>query len=150
MLESRIPFNDGANRREKGMGDYQCQTNKKTKTCNANAGLIRTQMGAVLLINCRSVADSQRLHKRAVPEELKMELHLEDVTTYSEALAMVLFNSAIRGNVAAAREIRESIEGRANQRRIAVGGEKVEVLVTWEKSPLLEMLPKDNSDSTNK
>src|SRR5215472_4690328 len=76
--------------------------------------------------------------QRDVPEQLKMELDLPpDVVTYGQALAKVLFNAAIKGNVAAAREIRESIEGKANQRRNAVGGERVEVLVTWEKSPLL-------------
>jgi hypothetical protein len=79
-----------------------------------------------------------------------MELHLEDgAVTYGEAVAEVLYNLALKGSVPAAREIREGIEGRANQRRNAVGSDKFDVVVTWEDhSPISEMLPKDSSDST--
>jgi|SRR5215469_277399 len=89
------------------------------------------------------------LARRVVPEKLKMELHLEGVATYGEAVAMVVFNDALKGKVAAVREIRESIEGRANQRPKPVGAGKFEVIVSYEEPPLLKMLPQDSSDSTN-
>jgi hypothetical protein len=82
--------------------------------------------------------------KRAVPEEMRAELHLADGTTYGEALAMALFNAAIEGSVPAAREIRESIEGKAGQRR-SPGARNFEVVVTYE-PPLSPMLPKGTGD----
>jgi hypothetical protein len=83
---------------------------------------------------------------RAVPEELRTELHLPDGVTYVEALATVLFNAAIKGNVPAAREIRESVEGKASPRRNPEGPQKFEIIVTYE-SPLLKMVPKDKPDA---
>jgi hypothetical protein len=84
--------------------------------------------------------------QRAVPEELKTELHLPDGVTYGEALAMALFKAAIKGSVLAAREIRESAEGKASTRRNPEGPQKFELLVSYE-PPLLAMVPKDNPDA---
>lgn len=84
-----------------------------------------------------------------MPEELRVELHLAKGTTYGEALAMALFNAAIGGSVAAAHEIRESVEGKANQRRNPVTEEKYEIVVTYDR-PLTRMLPAGATDQPNK
>lgn len=86
------------------------------------------------------------LARRVLPEELRTELHLADGATYGDALAKTLFDAAIKGNTLAAREIRESVEGKASQRRIAEGPQKFELLVNYE-PPLLAMVPKDNSEA---
>ena len=69
--------------------------------------------------------------------------------TYGEALAMALFNAAIGGSVPAAHELRESVEGKANQRRNPVTEEKFEVVVSYE-PPLSRMLPEGTTDQLNK
>lgn len=85
--------------------------------------------------------------RRALPEELRMELELAKGAAYGEGLVKVMFDLAIKEkNVSAGREIRESIEGRAAQRRNPDGPQKFEVVVTYE-SPLLKMVPKDNQDA---
>jgi hypothetical protein len=84
--------------------------------------------------------------QKRVPQEVRMQLQLADGATYGDALAKALFDAAIKGSVPAFREIRESIEGKSNQRRTAVGEEKFEVVVTCE-SPLLQMVPKDSPDA---
>jgi hypothetical protein len=83
--------------------------------------------------------------QRAVPEEMRAEIHLANGTTYGEALTMALYNAAIKGSVPAAREIRESIEGKAGQRR-SPGARNFEVVVTYE-PPLSPMLPKGHRGS---
>jgi hypothetical protein len=88
-----------------------------------------------------------RFARRAVPEEMRAELRLANGTTYAEVLAMALFNAAIEGSVPAAREIRESIEGKANQRPNPVA-RNFEVVVTYE-PPLSPMLPKGTADLVN-
>jgi hypothetical protein len=85
--------------------------------------------------------------RKALPEELRMELDLANGAIYGEGLAKAMFDAAIKEkNVSAAREIRESIEGRAAQRRNPEGPQKFELVVTYE-SPLLKMVPKDNQDA---
>ena len=86
------------------------------------------------------------LARRVLPEELRTELHMSHGATYGDALAKALFDAAIKGNVLASREIRESVEGKASQRRIAEGPQKFELLVNYE-PPLLAMVPKDNPDA---
>ena len=88
------------------------------------------------------------LARRALPEGLRTELHLAVGATYGDALAKVLFDTAISGDVPAAREIRESIEGKAPQRRNPDGPHKFEVIVSYE-SPLVAMLPKDTPGSSH-
>jgi hypothetical protein len=86
--------------------------------------------------------------QRAVPEEMRAELHLADGATYGEALVKAQFDAAIKEkNVSAAREIRESVEGKANPRRNPVA-RKFEVVVSYE-SPLSPMLPKGTTDVVN-
>jgi hypothetical protein len=86
--------------------------------------------------------------QRRVPEELRMELQLADGATYGDALTKFLFDAAIKErSVPAAREIRESVEGKANQRRTAVAEEKVHLLVSYEDPPLLKMMPKGSPDA---
>ena len=88
--------------------------------------------------------------QKAVPEELRVELHLAEGATYGEALAMALFNAAIGGSVPAAREVRESVEGKANQRRNPMA-RGYEVVVTYEKEPpLSQMLPAGTTDQLDK
>ena len=87
------------------------------------------------------------LAQKALPKELRMELHLAEGATYGDALAMVLFDAAIKGSIPAAREIREAIEGKANQRPKPVGAEGFDVIVTYEQPLLSQMLPADSSDA---
>jgi hypothetical protein len=88
-----------------------------------------------------------RFAQRAVPEEIRSKLDLMDGTTYGEALTMALYNAAIKGSVPAAREIRESIEGKASQRPNPVA-RKYEVVVTYDLPPS-PMLPKGTTDPLN-
>jgi hypothetical protein len=85
------------------------------------------------------------LAQKAVPEELRVEHHLAEGATYGEALAMALFNAAIGGRVTAAHEIREGVEGKANQRRNPVTAEKFELVVAYE-PPLSRMLSEGTTD----
>jgi hypothetical protein len=85
---------------------------------------------------------------KLLPETLRTELNLEDGATFGDALAAVLFAAAIKGNIRAAREIREAIEGRANQRSNRVAAEPIEVLVKYE-PPLSQMMPKESPDGPN-
>jgi hypothetical protein len=85
--------------------------------------------------------------QKPLPEELRTERNLEEGATFGDAVAAALFAAAIKGSVPAARELRESVEGKANQRRTAVAEEKFEVLVTYEKPPVLKMLPKGSPDA---
>jgi hypothetical protein len=85
--------------------------------------------------------------RRALPEELRLELHLEVGATYCVALARILFDDAMKGNVPAAREIRESIEGKAPKRRDLEGPRAIEIIVSYE-PPILAMLPKDTPGPT--
>jgi hypothetical protein len=75
-----------------------------------------------------------------------MQLRLRDTATYGDALVKVLFDEAIKGNISAVREIRESIEGKVSQRRNPEGPQKFELVVSYE-PPILAMVPKDNPDA---
>jgi len=84
--------------------------------------------------------------RKALPEELRVALHLADGASYADGLVKVLFEAALKGNLNALREIRESVEGKATQRRNPEGPQKFELVVTYDESPLLKMVPKDNPD----
>ena len=88
-----------------------------------------------------------KLAQKALPEADRIALGLAEGATYNDGVAMVLFGAAMKGNVPAARELREGIEGRANQRLKPVGAESFEVVVTWEQPPLSQMLPADSPDA---
>ena len=88
--------------------------------------------------------------QRAVPEEMRAELHLANGAAYAEALAKALFEAAIKEkSVRAVHEIRESIEGKANQRRNPMG-RGYEVVVTYEKPPISRILPEGTTDQRDK
>lgn len=84
--------------------------------------------------------------QRALPEQIRMELHLADGASYADGLVKVLFDAALKGNLHALREIRESAEGKAGQRRNPEGPQKFELVITYE-PPLLTMVPKDDPDA---
>jgi len=86
--------------------------------------------------------------QKFVREELRIELDLAKGATFGDAVAAVLFAAAIKGSIPAAREIREAVEGKSNQRSSRVAAEPIEVLVTYE-SPLSQMMPKDSLDEPN-
>jgi hypothetical protein len=54
--------------------------------------------------------------ERPVPEKLRRKLGLGVGATFAEAQTVSLFTAASNGNVQAAREIREGIEGKASER----------------------------------
>ena len=54
--------------------------------------------------------------ERPVPEKLRRALGLAKGATFAEAQTVSLFTAASNGNVQAAREIREGIEGKASER----------------------------------
>ena len=83
---------------------------------------------------------------KALPEDLRIELDLAEGTTFGEALGACLFEAAIKGSVPAAREIREAVEGKANQRSNPVAAKGFEVLVRYEQPPLSKMMSADSPD----
>jgi hypothetical protein len=85
------------------------------------------------------------LAQEPLPEELRIELHLEVGATFGDAVGAALFAAAIKGSVPAARELRESIEGRANQRPREVAG-PIEVHVVYDNPPLSKMMPNESAD----
>lgn len=90
--------------------------------------------------------------QRPVPEKLRRTLGLAKGATFAEAQTVSLFIAASNGNVRAAREIREGIEGKANERPKTVDGGEFEVHVTYE-DPLparQDTTPKASQDSTPK
>jgi hypothetical protein len=88
--------------------------------------------------------------REALPEELRIELALGNGATYGKGVVKAMFDAAIKEkNVSAAREIRESIEGKAAPRRNPEGPQKFELVVTYE-PPLSRMLPESTSDQLNK
>jgi hypothetical protein len=65
----------------------------------------------------RPISDSYaEFAQRPLPEKLRRELGLQEGVTFAEAQTMSLFTAAAKGSVTAAREIREAIEGKANER----------------------------------
>jgi hypothetical protein len=90
----------------------------------------------------------ERFAQRSVPEELRMKLNLPEGVSFGDALAAGLFAAAAQGNVPAAREIREGIEGKTSPRRNPEGADKFEIVVRYEDPPLLKMLPEGSSNIT--
>ena len=85
--------------------------------------------------------------QKTLPDELRIELHLAEGANYGDALAAVVFGAAIKGSIAATREIREAVEGKANQRSNPVDAKRFEVLVTYEQPPLSKMMSADGPDA---
>jgi hypothetical protein len=83
---------------------------------------------------------------KVLPEERRIELGLAEGATFGDAVAAVLFAAAMKGSVAAARELREAVEGKANQRSSPVAAKGFEVLVTYEQPPLSKMMSADGPD----
>ncbi len=54
--------------------------------------------------------------KHPLPKELRLKLNLPEKATYADALALGQFRKGITGDAAAAKEVREAIEGKATQR----------------------------------
>jgi hypothetical protein len=80
-----------------------------------------------------------------LPKKLRLELGLWKGATYADALAMRQIDAAIAGNCQAAREVREAIEGKSNQRLETVDAEPFTVLVRYENAPQSNKLPNDAS-----
>ena len=87
--------------------------------------------------------------QKALPEELRVALHLGAGATFAQALAADLFAAASKGSVSAAREIREAIEGKADKRLSLVASGPVTIRVVYE-PPLIKMMPKDSPGSPQK
>lgn len=64
-----------------------------------------------------------------LPEKDRVKLGLPVGSTYGDALVLSVYKAALAGRTDAAREIRESIEGRAPQRMQAAVPEKCETLI---------------------
>jgi hypothetical protein len=71
--------------------------------------------------------------ERPVPEKLRRALGLAKGATFAEAQTVSLFTAASNGNVQAAREIREGIEGKANERSKLGGKEEIVVRIVEER-----------------
>jgi len=70
---------------------------------------------------------SDRYAERAetpLPEKERIKRGLPMGATYGDALALGQFNAALNGRTEAAREIRESIEGKVSQREISEPAKK--------------------------
>jgi hypothetical protein len=68
---------------------------------------------------------------RRLPEELRLQRGLWDGATFADAVTQALFMSATNGDVSAARELREGIEGKASERPREIPG-PVEIRVISE------------------
>jgi hypothetical protein len=71
--------------------------------------------------------------ERLLPEKFRLELSLEEGATFAEAVTQGLFLSAMKGNVPAARELREGSEGKADVRPKDAPGE-VRFKVVYERT----------------
>lgn len=72
----------------------------------------------------RPISDEyERIADCPLPDEIRKKLRMKKGTTFREALAVRTFYAAMRGQSAAAREIREAIEGKATQRLELTGAE---------------------------
>ena len=86
--------------------------------------------------------------QRPVPEKLRRALGLAEGVTFAEAQTHSLFVAASSGNVRAAREIREAIEGRAGERSSdPERPQPVELRVVYD-DPLPGKKPEASSGST--
>jgi hypothetical protein len=75
------------------------------------------------------------------------ELGFAPGTTYGDAVTKNLYDSAINGKCAAAREIREGIEGRAAERREATAPEIINLHVVCDKAPTKRREDAENDSS---
>jgi hypothetical protein len=77
-------------------------------------GQCRNQAGGS---NSRPISDSLAyLAESDLPDRLRHKLELSKGATYADAVAQSLFLAALKGSVAAAREVREAIEGKSGPR----------------------------------
>ena len=58
----------------------------------------------------------QALAERPLPEELRLKLKQPEGTTYGDVVALAILTKAMTGDVSAAKEVREAIEGKSRQR----------------------------------
>ena len=64
-----------------------------------------------------------------LPEKDRIKLGLPKGATYGDAVALSVFESALKGRTDAAREIREAVEGKAGQRMEITEPEKKDVQI---------------------
>ena len=97
----------------------------------------------------RPISDSYaEFARRPLPEKLRRELGLEKGVTFAEAQTMSLFTAAAKGSVTAAREIREAIEGKANERWDPKVPENAIIKVVYEtRKPKPESSPETTEES---
>jgi hypothetical protein len=88
--------------------------------------------------------------QRPVPEKLRRRLGLAKGATFAEAQTVILFIAAGNGDVRAAREIREGIEGKANERSEIVD-RRFDVEVGYETPPkaIQDTTPEASPDTTS-
>jgi hypothetical protein len=72
--------------------------------------------------------------ERPLPNDLRRCLKLEDGATYGYAIALGQFRAALKGDTAAAREIREAIEGKSRQRIELLGEDSGPIKISVEES----------------
>ena len=83
--------------------------------------------------NCVPFSDRyDSLAEMLLPEARRLELGLWEGATFADAVVKSIYEAAIDGDTRAAREIRESIEGRCNARTEAAGSQ-FEFVVQYEK-----------------
>ena len=81
-----------------------------------------------------------------LPDDLRRKLSLKEGATYGDALALRIFHAAIKGAPPAAREVREAIEGKADQ-RIQITGAGGKPLISGGKNRPMVSLTQDNLDA---
>jgi hypothetical protein len=86
--------------------------------------------------------------ERRLPEKLRRSLGFSEGATFADALTEGLFRSAIDGNVVAARELREAIEGKADVRpKEPAEDVEIQYRVIYEQTPRVKRPDPDNSGS---
>jgi Family of unknown function (DUF5681) len=71
-----------------------------------------------------------------VPEEVRIKYGLPPGSTYAHAVSMAKFRAAIGGDMTAARELREAVEGKSGQRFEPNLAEIQEIRVTYDPLPM--------------
>jgi hypothetical protein len=70
------------------------------------------------------ITDSyEKMARKRLPEDLRIMLKLPKGAKYADAVSAAQYRSAIKGKTDAARELRESIEGKTTQRLELTGAE---------------------------
>ncbi|MGB9242890.1 MAG: DUF5681 domain-containing protein [Candidatus Acidiferrales bacterium] len=89
--------------------------------------------------------------QRPVPEKLRRTLGLARGATFAEAQTVSLFIAASNGDVRAAREIREGIEGKANERS-KIEHRGFDINISYEDPPkaIQNTTPEASQDTTPK